>query len=109
MEDCKGVGEESLKFLAVLKLEKPGSGKIAAGASELQKSIRGLQRKADVREISPVYTGVLIRILITGRVSIHQRVWIESIWIESGLVGVHTRGQVWNESGLEPQCKQGLY
>ena len=48
MEGCKAVGEESLKFLSVLKLEKPGSGKIASGANDVQKSIRALQRKADV-------------------------------------------------------------
>jgi hypothetical protein len=49
VEDCQGVGEESLKFLSILKQEKPGSGKIAAGANDLQTSIRGLQRKANVR------------------------------------------------------------
>ena len=49
VEDCKSVGEGSLKFLGILKLEKPGSGNIASGASSLQASIRALQRKADVR------------------------------------------------------------
>ncbi len=50
MESCKRIGEDSLSFLYILKLEKPGSGKIASGANDLQKSIRGLQRKANVRE-----------------------------------------------------------
>lgn len=49
VEDCKNVGEGSLKFLGILKLEKPGSGNIASRASSLQASIRALQRKADVR------------------------------------------------------------
>jgi len=35
-------------FLSVLKLEKPGSGKIASGANDLQKMIRTLQRNASV-------------------------------------------------------------
>lgn len=59
VEDCKGVGEESLKFLSVLKLKKPGSGRIASGASHLQKSIRALQRKADVRNFFLCY-GIII-------------------------------------------------
>lgn len=41
---CKAVGEECLKFLSILKMEKPGSGKIASGANDLQTSIRALQR-----------------------------------------------------------------
>lgn len=49
VDNCKSVGEDSLKFLAVLKLEKPGSGKIAAGANDLQKTIRTLQRNTTVR------------------------------------------------------------
>lgn len=49
VEDCRGVGDESLKFLSILKLEKPGSGKIASAANDLQTSIRALQRKANVR------------------------------------------------------------
>ena len=36
--------------------------------------------------------------------------WIESIRIDSGLVGIHTLGEsgrMWIKSGLEPQCKRG--
>ncbi len=50
IEACKAIGEETLKFLSVLKIEKPGSGKIASGANDLQKSIRVLQRNANVSD-----------------------------------------------------------
>lgn len=48
VEDSKAIGEDSLKFLAVLKMDKPGSGKIASGANDLHKSIRALQRNTTV-------------------------------------------------------------
>ena len=43
------VGQDALKFLGVLKKEKPGSGSIAASANEVQKAIRQLERLAGVR------------------------------------------------------------
>ena len=42
------IGEESLKFLSILKMQKPGSGKIASGANDLQKLILTLQRNVTV-------------------------------------------------------------
>ena len=48
MADSKAIGETALKFMSILKLEKPGSGKIASGANDLQKFIRTLQRNATV-------------------------------------------------------------
>ena len=48
VKECKTIGEESLKFLSILKLDRPGSGKISSGANDLQKSIRALQRKTNV-------------------------------------------------------------
>ena len=48
MDSCRAVGRDALAFLSVLKLEKPGSGKIASGANDLQKTIRSLQRNASV-------------------------------------------------------------
>ena len=48
MDSCRAVGRDALAFLSVLKLEKPGSGKIASGANDLQKTIRSLQRNTSV-------------------------------------------------------------
>lgn len=45
----EAVGQDALKFLGVLKKEKPGSGNIAASANEVQKAIRQLERLAGVR------------------------------------------------------------
>ena len=42
------IGEDTLKFMAILKQEKPGSGTIASGANDLQKAIRALGRLAEV-------------------------------------------------------------
>ena len=44
----KAVGEDALKYLGILKQEKPGSGAIASGANDVQKSIRSLGRLAGV-------------------------------------------------------------
>lgn len=49
------VGQDALKFLGVLKKEKPGSGNIAASANEVQKAIRQLERLAGVRLIITLY------------------------------------------------------
>ena len=43
-----------------------------------------------------------------NRIPIQQLIWGESIRIESGLVGVHTRGESGIECRLEPQCKQAF-
>ncbi len=48
VQSCRDIGEETLRFLAVLKQERPGSGTIATGANSLQKSIRTLGRLAEV-------------------------------------------------------------
>ena len=87
MEDCHGVGEESLKFLSILKQEKPGSGKIAAGANTLQTSIRALQRKANVREdvlgVSvPFSSSPLLYLLVTHKL-IMSRMEPLSSWVAS--------------------------
>ena len=42
------VGQDTLKFLEVIKREKPGSGNIAASANDIQKAIRQLERLAGV-------------------------------------------------------------
>ena len=92
MEDCHGVGEESLKFLSILKQEKPGSGKIAAGANTLQTSIRALQRKANVREdvlgvsvpfsSSPLLNTFLLYLLVTHKLIMSMMEPLSS-WVAS--------------------------
>ena len=49
MNSSEAIGQDALKFLQVLKKEKPGSGSIAASANDLQKVIRQLERQAGVR------------------------------------------------------------
>lgn len=44
----ESIGQDALKFLQLLKKEKPGSGNIAASANDIQKSIRQLERFAGV-------------------------------------------------------------
>ena len=48
MNSSEAIGGDALKFLEVLKKEKPGSGSIAASANDLQKVIRQLERLAGV-------------------------------------------------------------
>ena len=48
MSSSEAIGGDALKFLQVLKKEKPGSGSIAASANDLQKVIRQLERLAGV-------------------------------------------------------------
>ena len=48
VSSSESVGQDALKFLHVLKKEKPGSGSIAASANDLQKVIRQLERLAGV-------------------------------------------------------------
>lgn len=48
MSSSETIGGDALKFLQVLKREKPGSGSIAASANDLQKVIRQLERLAGV-------------------------------------------------------------
>ena len=48
MSSSEAIGADALKFLQVLKKEKPGSGSIAASANDLQKLIRQLERLAGV-------------------------------------------------------------
>ena len=58
----EAVGEDALKFLGVLKMEKPGSGNIAASANEVQKAIRQLERLAGVGLV--VYLQLLFSIAV---------------------------------------------
>ena len=51
------IGQNALKFLEVLKKEKPGSGNIAASANDVQKSIRQLERLAGVNSGVCVWGG----------------------------------------------------
>ena len=48
-ENAQAIGESCLRYLSVLKREKPGSGTIASAGNDLQKTIRGLGRLAGVR------------------------------------------------------------
>ena len=52
MSSSEAIGADALKFLQVLKKEKPGSGSIAASANDLQKVIRQLERLAGVSSIN---------------------------------------------------------
>lgn len=64
MSSSEAIGADALKFLQVLKKEKPGSGSIAASANDLQKLIRQLERLAGTvsraDEESPVTLGNLV-------------------------------------------------
>ena len=47
-EACKTVGEEALKLLASLKIEKQSAGTISAGAAKLKSSIQSIEKEAEV-------------------------------------------------------------
>ena len=52
VDDCIGIGKEALSFFSTLKQEKPGHDDIASGANNLQLSLRALQEKANVCNVS---------------------------------------------------------
>ena len=63
------VGQDALKFLGVLKKEKPGSGNIAASANDVQKAIRQLERLAGVGLVMILYGALFVMyqyILLVG-------------------------------------------